>query len=164
MKAKLFCGVMYRDKSVFYEALEMVKEEFGDIEKLSDPYDFSFTSHYENEMGRELKKRFVVFKLPIDRTMLAEAKLFTNTVEKKLSVGGNRRINIDPGYFTQANLVLASTKEFPHRVYLKCGIYAEVTLLFKKDGCFYLDWTYQDFRRQKTRNFFFEVRNETFKQ
>ena len=154
MKAKLLCGMMYRDESVCEKALKMLAEKFGNVEKLSDPYDFTFTDYYEEEMGSGLEKRFAVFQKPIDRARLVEIKLFTNMLEKKLSIDGRRQVNIDPGYLTRTNLVLATTKEFPHRVYLKDGIFAEVTLLFKKGGCRCLDWTYPDFRTQKTCDFF----------
>ncbi len=159
MKARLFCGMMYRDEPVCEEALKMLVEKFGNVEKLGDPYDFTFTDYYEKEMGRGLKKRFAVFKRPIDRAELAEIKLFTNMLEKRVSVERRRRVNIDPGYLTRANLVLATTKEFPHRVYLKDGIFAEVTLLFEKGGCKCLDWTYPDFRTPKTCDFL-RIHNE----
>ncbi|MEE9564381.1 MAG: DUF4416 family protein [Candidatus Hydrothermarchaeaceae archaeon] len=154
MKAKIFCGMMYRGESVFEQALKMLVEKFGDIEKLGEPYAFNFTDYYEKEMGRGLKKRFAVFHNPIDGAELAEIKLFTNMLEKKLSIDGRRQVNVDPGYITRTNLVLATTKEFPHRIYLKDGIFAEVTLLFKRDGCKFLDWAYPDFREQKTCDFF----------
>ncbi len=61
MKALLFCGMMYSDESVFEQAQKMLESEFGGIEKISAPYDFTFTDYYEKEMGQDLKKRFVVF-------------------------------------------------------------------------------------------------------
>jgi hypothetical protein len=160
MKAKLFCGMMYSDESVFERGLKMLTAEFGDFEKISEPYEFTFTDYYEKEMGRGLEKRFIVFQKVIERAELADMKIFTTMVEKKLSVDGRRRINIDPGYITRTNLVLATTKEFPHRIYLKDGIFAEVTLLFKKDGCEHLNWTYPDFKMQKTCGFFLGIRND----
>jgi hypothetical protein len=160
MKARLFCGMMYRDESVFELGLKMLAVKFGGVEKLSEPYDFNFTDYYEKEIGSGLEKRFAVFQKSIDRAELADIKIFTNMIEKKLSIDGSRQINIDPGYVTRANLVLATTKELPHRIYLKDGIFAEVTLLFKKDGCKYLDWTYPDFKTKKACEFFLGIRNE----
>ncbi len=160
MKAVPFAGLMYSDESVFEHAQKMLESEFGTVEKISAPYDFIFTDYYEKEMGRGLEKRFIVFKKTIDRRVLADMKIFTNSLEKELSVEGKRQINIDPGYLTRANLVLATTKEVPHRIYLKDGIFAEVALLFKRGWCNHLDWTYPDFKMQKTREFFLDVRNE----
>jgi hypothetical protein len=160
MKARLFCGVMYSNKSVFEQAKKMLEDRFGETDRLSEPYDFTFTDYYEKEMGRGLEKRFIVFKKTIARATLADIKIFTSQLEKELSVDGNRQINIDPGYLTRFNLVLATTKEFPHRIYLKDGIFAEVTLLFKKGLCEHFDWTYRDFKIQKTCDFFLGIRND----
>jgi hypothetical protein len=159
MKALLFCGMMYHDKSVFKEAVKLLEDRFGEIESASKPYEFTFTDYYEKEMGRELKKRFIVFKKPIDRGLLADIKILTNGLEKEFLVDGKRQINLDPGYVTRANVVLATTKEFPHRVYLADGIFGEVTLQFARDGCKHLEWTYPDFRTDECCNFFSEVRS-----
>lgn len=105
--------------------------------------------------GGGLEKRFIVFKNPIERAKLADTKIFTNGIEKEFSVEGKRQINIAPGYLTHASLVLATTKEFPHRIYLKDGIFAEVTLLFKRNGCRSLEWTYPDFKTKETCDFFY---------
>lgn len=152
--------MMYRDESVYESALKALVERFGDVERFCEPYDFIFTDYYEEEMGQGLKKGFVVFQKTIDRARLADIKLFTNMLEKELSVDCKRAVNIDPGYVTRANLVLATTKEFSHRIYLKEGIFAEVTLLFKKGGCKCLDWTYPDFRTKKTCDFFYGICKE----
>jgi hypothetical protein len=151
---------MYRDKLVFERALKLLEGGFGEVDKIIEPYDFTFTDYYENEMGGGLEKRFIVFKKPIERAKLADIKIFTNGIEKEFSVEGKRQINIDPGYLTRASLVLASTKEFPHRIYLKDGIFAEVALLFKRDGCRSLEWTYPDFKTEKTCDFFLTLRND----
>ena len=156
--------MMYQDKPVFDRALKMLKEEFGDVEKISAPYDFTFTDYYEKEMGAGLVKRFIVFEKSIERDGLADIKIFTNMTEKKLSVDGMRQINIDPGYITRSNVVLATTKEFPHRIYLKDGIFAEVTLSFKKGRCKHLEWTYPDFKTEKTCEFFLEIRKTLLSQ
>ena len=160
MKAVLFAGLMYSQKSVFERAKKMLEEEFGNIEKQSEPYDFTFTDYYEKEMGGGLEKMFIVFKKTIERAKLADIKLFTNGIEKKFSVEGKRQINIDPGYLTHANLVLATTKEFPHRIYLKDGIFAEATLIFKRDVCKSFEWTYPDFKTKETCDFFLIIRND----
>ncbi|MBU2559779.1 DUF4416 family protein [archaeon] len=159
MKAVLFAGLMYSQKSVFERVKKMLESEFGEIVKTGEPYEFTFTDYYEREMGRGLEKRFIVFKKTIDRASLADIKIFTGLLEKELSVEGKRKINIDPGYLTRASLVLATTKEVPHRIYLRDGIFGEVALLFDRRGCSHLDWTYPDFKIQKTCDFFLGVRN-----
>ena len=69
-----------------------------------------------------------------------------------------RPLNLDPGYITPAKLVLASTKDHAHRIYLRDGIYAEVTLSFRGRKWQPLEWTYPDYRRDDYQRFFTECR------
>jgi hypothetical protein len=151
---------MYAEEEAYRRAVERLVERFGLMELEGEAYEFDFTDYYEGEMGAGLWKRFVVFKEPIEREKLADIKLFTNDLERELAVEGRRRVNIDPGYLTKASLILATTKDFPHRIYLREGIYAEVTLTFKKNTCSFFDWTYPDFRTPEVCNFFLEVRKK----
>ena len=67
-------------------------------------------------------------------------------VEEMFSMEGIRKINIDPGYMTLAKVVLASRKNYSHRIYLGRGVFAEVEL-FYKDGIFNaMPYTYPDYR------------------
>lgn len=136
-------GLQYRFKDV----LDLLTPEFGEIDFVSKPLDFStFTSYYNKEMGEELESRIVSFKPLIHPFELADAKSFTNSVEMKLAANGNRTVNIDAGYIHHSQFVLASTKQWGNRVYLKHGIYAEITLLFL--GGHFRPWemTYPNYR------------------
>ncbi len=163
-KAKLFVAVMYASEDACEKALTLLKKKFGEVEVKSEAYEFKFTDYYCAEMGENLKKRFAVFKKLVGRDSLAKIKLFTNSIELKLAASGRRRVNLDPGYLTPASIVLASTKDFPHRVYLGRGIFAEVTLAFKKDRCNFFPWTYADFRQPAVCNFFVQVRESYLKE
>ena len=159
-KAKLFCGIMYSDKKIYRRVVSELIKKFGEIEAESEAYDFaSFTDHYFQEMGNKIMKRFVVFRKMIDRSRLAGIKLWTNSKEASFSKSRKRAVNLDPGYFTLHNLVLASAKDRSRRIYLGKGIYAELTLVFKKDGCITFDWTYADFKSDYVKKFFLQQRN-----
>ncbi|MDI6655624.1 MAG: DUF4416 family protein, partial [Candidatus Hydrothermarchaeota archaeon] len=69
-------------------------------------------------------------------------------------------VNIDPGYVTALNLILATKKESQHRIYLRSGVFAEVTLAFKKNGCIYFGWTYPDYKTKLACEFLLKVRKE----
>ncbi|MEW6680138.1 MAG: DUF4416 family protein, partial [bacterium] len=84
----------------------------------------------------------------------------TNSLEEKFLISGKRRINIDPGYVGSGKLVLASTKDSYHRVYLKDGIYGETTLYFYKGEFREFPWTYPDFRKDEYKKFFLSVRKK----
>jgi hypothetical protein len=161
-KAKLFAGILFSSEDICERAIAKLEKRFGEIDNQTNAFKFVFTDYYAEEMGHRLKKRFVTFKELIDRGTLPEIKLFTIRLEEELALekGGKvkRQVNIDPGYITDANLVLATTKDRQHRIYLRDGIFAEVTLGFKKDRCIYFDWTYPDFKTPAICNFFLKVR------
>ena len=97
-------------------------------------------------MGVGLKKLYLTFETLIQREALASIKAFTNEIETRYASNGKRRLNLDPGYLAGDKLVLASTKDFYHRLYLSQGIFAEVTLHYRK-GCYrYFSWTYPDYK------------------
>ena len=73
--------------------------------------------------------------------------------------GESRPLNLDPGYITLAKLVLASTKDHSHRIYLGQGIYAEITLDLSRGGWQPSEWTYPDYRRADFHQFFVHCRD-----
>lgn len=162
LPVKLFCGIIAMSEEVILDAKNELKNLFGEIDLESDLFPFDFTDYYRNEMGDKLFRKFVSFSDLIDPGRLAGIKIQTNAIEQKLAVTfeGNlkRRANLDPGYISADKLVLATTKNFSHRIYLREGIYAEVTLNFKGKGCIYFNWTYPDFKSGKYTTFFLEVR------
>ena len=159
-KAKLFTGIMYADEDTYQKAVKELIKKFGKIEHESQEYDFTdFTAFYEDEMGDSIKKRFLVFKKLISRDKLADIKLWTNELENKFSRFKKRKINLDPGYFTVHNLVIASAKDRSHKIYLKKGIYADLTLLFNKNGCQHMPHTFKDFKTKEVQEFFYRIRN-----
>jgi hypothetical protein len=113
-------------------------------------------------MGTDLKKQFVVFEQPIDPAALADIKRQTNAWEAEYAALGRhpepRPLNLDPGYITAAKLVLASTKDHAHRIYLRDGIYAEVTLAYRDRRWQPHEWTYPDYRRDDYQQFFTDCR------
>lgn len=159
MKAKLFAAVMYSGEEVYKKAVEELVKKFGAIDCESEAFAFDFTDYYAEEMGQKLFKKFLSFRDLINREELADIKVFTNELEKKLSKEGKRQVNIDPGYVTAHNLVLATRKESQHRIYLRDGVFAEVTLALKKNGCIYFDWTYPDYRTKLACDFLLKVRD-----
>jgi len=157
--AKLICGLIANSKEMLEKGITGLKENFGDIDRRSKIIPFDFTDYYEKEMGKGLIREWVSFLKPIKEDNIKDIKLKTIELEKHFaSKNGRRSVNIDPGYVSLSKLVLASTKNYAHRIYLGDGIFAEVTLIYKKGAFQPLEWTYPDYR-QNTR-FFEEVREE----
>lgn len=157
-RAKLIAGIMYLEEGEYNRAVKGLKAEFGAVEAESEAFPFDFTEYYAREMGPGLRKRFLCFKEPVAGDRLMDTKAFTNALEARLSLKGKRRVNIDPGYVTKDNLTMASTKERGHRIYLGNGIYAEVAIIFRKQKCETLPWTYPDYSTKLAGDFFLGVR------
>ena len=149
--AKLIVGMLSAFPAGFDLARDALIRHYGPIDVESDPIPFAFTTYYDREMGPNLLRKFLAFERLIDPGILADVKLLTNRLEGELAPAITsavpRPINLDPGYITPAKLVLASTKDFSHRIYLRDGVYAEVTLHYEKGGTFRAwPWTFPDFR------------------
>ena len=153
---KMFCGIIAVDEGTLAVAKRELGERIGEMDFESDVIPFDFTDYYRDEMGEGLLRLFVSFEELIEPGRIVEMKLLTNEIERSTSSsadGAGRRMNLDPGYVTPAKVVLATTKDFSHRIYLRDGIYAEVTMNFRKDGFKYFDWTYPDFRSGRYNEF-----------
>jgi len=158
-KVKLIVGMISTKNGPFFKTERLLVKKFGPIDLKSNAIAFSYTKYYEKEIGKNLKRKFLSFKKLIDPSKLGSIKNFTIQIEKKLSrKNGSRRINLDPGYITLSNLILATTKDFSHRIYLGKGIFAEVTLLFQNSAYRSLEWTYPDYKTKKYQNFLVKVR------
>jgi len=97
-------------------------------------------------MGPGLLRQVAGFENLVHPGDLADIKLATNAMEMTLSVQGKRTINLDPGILSEERLILASGKNYTHRVYLRNGIYADLTLIYQKNSYRPLPWTYADYR------------------
>jgi hypothetical protein len=134
-------------------------EIFGEMDCISDVLPFNFTDYYAQEMGSDLFRRFIAFASLIPRSRLPEIKQRTNHLEEKYSTPvGHRKINIDPGYLCLEHVILATTKSYAHRPYLKDGIYADLTLVYRNKSYQPLEWTYPDYRQPEVIKLFNQFR------
>lgn len=163
--------LLFAASSRYAEALawsrQRFDESYGPIALVSDAFDFTETDYYAATMGVGLKKQFLAFEQLIDPAALADIKRQTNAWEAEYA-GFNRHaeprpLNLDPGYITPAKLVLASTKDHAHRIYLRDGIFAEVTLSYRQRSWHPMEWTYPDYRRSDYQAFFTGCRQKLLK-
>jgi hypothetical protein len=158
-KVKLICGMISSEEELFIKAKDELISKFGPIDSESEIIPFSTTDYYRDEMGENLKKYFITFEEIMDSIFIVDAKLHTQEIESKYTnPDGNRRINLDPGYISEGKLVLATTKDHQHRIYMGKGIYAEVTLKFKDKTYIPWEWTYPDYKTDEYINYFIKVR------
>jgi len=144
--AKLVMSLLYGDENALAAVLGAADQEYGPLDFLSEVLPFDFTTYYEREMGKKLKRRLAGFRPLILPEQLPGIKLWANSQENLyLNEKGGRKINIDPGYLSSAKFILATGKDYSHRIYLKDGIYGDLTLMFQKGSFTTLPWTYPDY-------------------
>jgi hypothetical protein len=162
-RVKLFCGFIYGEPEIFCQAKKRVEETFSRADFDSEVIPFDSTDYYTPEMGFPLFRRFIAFSRLISPEELSEIKLTSNGIENEFTIKGKRRINIDPGYLSEANIVIATTKNHYHRIPMKNGIYANMEYVIKKKKIVPLEWTYPDFKKTAYLNFF-ELLRQSFRQ
>jgi len=159
---KLIAGLIFSEEEARERADRGLRELFGEIDARSPVFDFDLTDYYRREMGSgPLKRVFVGFVTLRSPEELPDIKGRTNALEEKIRRergAAARPANIDPGYLSRAALIMATAKDFSHRIPLRDGIYAHLELLFSKAGVRVLDWTYPDFKRPEYHDFFRGVR------
>ncbi|PIU41249.1 MAG: DUF4416 domain-containing protein [Candidatus Omnitrophica bacterium CG07_land_8_20_14_0_80_42_15] len=161
-KSKLIVGFIYKDDAILEKVEDLLAKRFGPIDKISPTFLFTHTKYYEKEMGDNLKRKFISFERLIAPEKIWIIKLLSNKLETRFSSNENRTINIDPGYLNLSKVVLLTTKDYTHRIYLGRGIFAEVTLAFKDNSFRPLDHTYPDYRSAEYIGLFNAIR-ETYK-
>ncbi len=161
LPVKLVIGMFSKEASVCERALKILEKKFAKKDFASSFLDFRQTDYYEKEMGTDLKRRFVSFARLINAKQLPKIKCYTNSVENTFSLGHSRRlINIDPGYVTLSKLVLATTKNFAHRIYVGDGIFEEITLTYKNKSFVPNPWTYPDYKSEDYIKIFNSIREK----
>lgn len=125
--------------------VERLSGYFGPPDLVGPWWPFTATDYYTPEMGPGLGRLLVSFLHLGDPAQLANWKVFTNDIEAQLSLGGRRLVNLDPGYVTRERLILATGKNFSHRIYLDHGIYGDLTLLYGRGAFQTLPWTFPDY-------------------
>jgi hypothetical protein len=148
---KLFIGMLSPEPELFDKCADIVCKKYGTIDYQSEIVPWTNSDFYQEEMGSGILRKFIFFEQLMDPGDLPAIKLNTVKIESSLAIqtvnNARRRINLDPGYVTEAKVVLATTKDYTHRLYIGEGIYAEVTLRYvnKIRSFTPFDYTYLDY-------------------
>ncbi len=151
--AKLVISMFMNDRQAVAAVISSLSADLGPVDMISAWMLFDHTDYYAAEMGGPLYRRLVVFKELIEQQNLADIKHFTNRVESRLADSSRRRVNIDPGYLLPERFVLATGKNYSHRIFIGQGIYADLTLIYHSGGFQPLEWTYPDYREDRMRRY-----------
>jgi len=165
---KLIVGILAANDNALSRAAGALETEFGKIDLKSDVWPFTQTEYYEDEMGQNVLRQFVTIEKLIDPGDLAGIKHKSNKIEQQLAkqLGSDwpRPVNLDPGIIEPSKLILASTKNFSHRIYIGDKMYAELTLSFNKGIWKTFDYTFPDYKQNIYHGFFSKVRNRLVEQ
>lgn len=166
---KLFIGILASDASFFMMAEKKLASLFGaiDLKTNAQGIPFTFTDYYTNEMGNNIKRFFLSFEKTIQPDDITDIKIKANQLEEVIAEEASakvlRPVNLDPGYLTASKVILTTTKDYSHRIYLKDGIYAETTLQYRAingggKGFQSMPWTYPDYCTKEYLDFFNQMR------
>jgi len=165
---KLMIGILAANEDCLRAAIEALTSEFGKLDFVSEVWPFTQTDYYEKETGENILRQFVSIEKLIEPGRLAKVKHKTNRLEQKLAgklkLDLPRPVNLDPGVIEPSKLILATTKNYSHRIYIGEKMYAEVTLVFDKGSWCPLPYTYPDYRQQCYFDFFDKVRTRLLEQ
>jgi hypothetical protein len=157
-EVKLVASLFFPEERILEEVMVELQAAYGSTDWVSPPLFFDRTRYYEKEMGWPLHRRFVSFKRLIRPEAIVAIKLQTNELEKRYLQEGRRKVNIDPGYVALERLVLATGKNYTHRIYLSKGIFADLTLVFHQGSFQPLAWTYRDYAEPVVIGYFNDIR------
>lgn len=165
---KLIIGILAANHQCLNASVDMLSAKFGRIDLSSEDWHFDKTDYYNDEMGTRILRKFVCFEKLIEPGKLAKIKILTNKYEQKLAkslaLPLPRPVNLDPGFIEPSKLVLASTKNFSHRIYIGKKMYAEVTLIYDKRQWRHFVYTFPDYQQQCYFDFFSKVRERLLEQ
>jgi hypothetical protein len=160
--SRLVVACFSRHPEALSWAEEQLQPAYGPVLLPGVDFDFHHTRYYEPEMGAGLRKRLVVFEPIVPADCLPDVKRHTIALEHSLASSGRfperRPLNLDPGLLQLGKFLLATTKDQAHRVYLRDGIFAEVTLVFQGGTFAPWPWTYADYREPEVLRFLNEAR------
>lgn len=163
LPVKLVVALLAQELDHFKPCQELLQEYFGGVITVSPTWVFDWSCYYSDEMGSPLQRLIVVFEGFFERDQLVAHKLICNDIEKQLTQrfgnGPGRVVNVDPGHLAAEKFVLATGKNYTHRIYLHDGIFADLTLMFGNKRYQPLPWTYPDYASDDVIDWFMSVRS-----
>lgn len=157
---KLIAALMINEQAPLEDVMNVLQEQWGPADMQTEWFDFSHSDYYEKEFGRGLKKKYLSFENLFSIELMPDYKIWSNSVEERFLKESGRTVNIDPGYIADAKLILATTKNLAHRIYIGKSIYADQQLIFRDRTFWPMPWTFADMKQEMSIRFFNGVRRK----
>jgi len=165
---KLICGILACDEPALDAARREFCRVFGAADCVSEVWPFDLTTYYAPQAGPTILRQFVSIDELVCPSRLASIKHTTNRLEQELAAQLGRPwprpVNFDPGLIEPSKLVLASTKNFAHRIYIGENMYAEVTMTYVRGKWETFPFTFPDFKSGRYDRFLSRVRERLAQQ
>ena len=157
---KLFVAALFGAERTYESVLRLITRDFGSVDAALPPQPFDFSTYYDGEMGAGLRRTLFSIEALVDPSALASLKQTANRIEHATTdTPGSARVdtpdgrprrtvNLDPGLLSLSRVILATTKASAHRIPLRDGLYAEITLLYRRGRYTAMEWTYPDYRSE----------------
>ncbi len=158
--AYLFFGVFGCSRDYLDAARLLIEDSYGPIDPqgVSEVFEFPDAASYKASMGTGLSRQFFVCEKRVEQDCLVVAKHRAIEMERSIRqqrpAEVERPVNIDPGIINDCRIILASTKDYSHRIYRGEGIWEEITLMYRDGAYRSLPWTYRDFNNPGYHAFF----------
>ncbi len=156
---KRIASLISPEKEALDRMVSALEDLYGSTDWKGPVLPFDRTRYYEREMGGPLVRVFISFEPLMRPEALVEMKLETDRLEDRFRRNGRRIVNVDPGYICLERLVLATGKNYTHRIYLRRGVFADLTLVYHKQSFRTLPWTYPDYADPYVVELFNRLRN-----
>jgi hypothetical protein len=150
-----FLSILYLEKIDIAPIVDEFKAISGQLVHFTHSF-FPMKDFYSREMGEKdsLRRLIILGQNKMAKDRLVELKIWATKKEFLFSINNKRTINIDVGILSLENVILATGKNFVHRIYLKDGVYADLNLIFKENTFSSLPWTYPDYQHPDFITFF----------
>ena len=157
-KGLFFFSVIYNQDSFNFGEVEEVLSRRYDLSGHLHPQLNPSLDYYSKEMGKSLERVLFWSNQKFSRSELIEGKLWADQIEQETSFEGARTINLDAGMIFKEQLLLATSKPYSHRIYLRDGVWAELNYKYENKSYHFLPWTYPDYRCEEKIKFFNSLR------
>lgn len=159
-KAQFFISCLFCNSEALSVAHLTLQEVFENVQPFGEVMPFDKTVYYNEEMGHPIYRQIFSLSPLLSPEALVGIKLTTNSLERRWAFQGKRKFNLDPGYLDAAKLLLATGKNFAHRIYLEAGVFADLTLVYQRGEFQKLPWTYPDYASTEMRQLFKQLRQD----